>query len=1061
MRSFLFLSALLFAFLANAATYYVSPNGNDSNSGTSQSQAWRTLNRLAQVQYAFQSGDQILLERGGVYRGTIPVGSSGTPGAPLVYGAYGTGDDPVISGSDVITGWQQYQGNIWRAPVSDSVQYVHVNGKMMTLARYPNTGWLRMDQGTATTLRDNDLGQANGYWVGATAVIRATNWSYDRAVVSGFTNKTLSFPSIYEDPGSYGWGYFMENKLSELDAPGEWYYDRSAGMLYLQAPGNVNPNTLVVEAAVRPHGMVIAWQRQYVQIRNLTFRHQKEACIRNDGGNYIDVSNCTFRDSYHGIRSYGQFNLYNQCLFRGLYATGAFLIDSGTVFSNNHMVDIANHPGRGENLWGYFGLRVTGGNNQVKNNLLDSIGYIGIVMDKNTLVEKNIVQRCLTTLNDGGGIAFDNANGMNIRNNIVRDMVGNLESAATDHPTYEPISHGIYFGNTTIRNTTVEGNTVSKCTASGIHVDHTMVASGNVVKDNVLFDNGIQLSISDYSNYNGPNAQQPFFKENFNDVYSGNVMYSLTKDQLCMRLYNCYSATPVNFGTFTNNRYFNPYNEMSIRVQNTFAGTVTFYTLERWKAVRSVDANSTRSPLRLPDHVSTQDLSGNLVMNGDFTSNVNGWSGWPANAQVSRVTDKLDNGALKANLPNNSQYPSFTLSNPDVFPVQNQAWYRLRVSIQSDALGELFVGVRGQSQSSLPYGMWRYRVPFDQERRDLEMYFQANLTDQSQVQFQNQWTEPMYYLDNVELTKVNVQPLDPHERHKLYVNDLSTAQSFNLPAGCWRDIDGNALQGSIQVPAFSSRVAYRIDGADCGVVVPTGGVRVKMLLGGAMDGSESLMRDDLRTLGLVPTTEPYSGMGYTLENAGVSVANGVMQASGANAVVDWVLVQLHEDNSGYTVAGRRAALVLRNGKVVTPQGDELITFNGSAIGRKVSVKHRNHLGVLCTTSITSEGQTVDLSQYGTPTFGTNAQTMIDGRMALWPGSVMNSGEVKYTGIGNDRDGILLLIGIQPNNVVPGYLVEDTNMNGFVSYTGLDNDREMVLLTVGGLFGTAIRPEAMP
>ena len=50
---------------------------------------------------------------------------------------------------------------------------------------------------------------------------------------------------------------------------------------------------------------------------------------------------------------------------------------------------------------------------------------------------------------------------------------------------------------------------------------------------------------------------------------------------------------------------------------------------------------------------------------------------------------------------------------------------------------------------------------------------------------------------------------------------------------------------------------------------------------------------------------------------------------------------------------------------------------------------------------------------------------------------------------------------QPNNVIPGYFLQDANLNGFVSYTGLDNDREVVLITVGGLFGTAIRPEEMP
>ena len=210
---------------APAITYYISNLGNDANSGTSPSQAWQTLDRLDQVQYSLQAGDQILLKRGGTYRGTLPLNSSGTDASPIIIGAYGTGELPIVSGSSLVTSWVPYQGSIWRASVSGTVKQVYVNGQLMTLARYPNSGWLRMDQGTSTTLQDADLTQPDGYWNGATAVIRASNWNYDLATVSNFSNGSLSFPTIYDQPGSYQWGYFLCNKLSELDAPGEWYFD--------------------------------------------------------------------------------------------------------------------------------------------------------------------------------------------------------------------------------------------------------------------------------------------------------------------------------------------------------------------------------------------------------------------------------------------------------------------------------------------------------------------------------------------------------------------------------------------------------------------------------------------------------------------------------------------------------------------------------------------------------------------------------------------------------------------------------------------------------------------
>lgn len=229
-----------------------------------------------------------------------------------------------------------------------------------------------------------------------------------------------------------------------------------------------------------------------------------------------------------------------------------------------------------------------------------------------------------------------------------------------------------------------------------------------------------------------------------------------------------------------------------------------------------------------------------------------------------------------------------------------------------------------------------------------------------------------------------------------------------------------------------------------------------------MEPGSAFMRNDLNTQSLIPPTEPYTSMGYDVENGGTTVSASVMQATGDMSVVDWVLVQLHEDNSVYTVDGRRAALVLRNGMVVDPQGHEQIRFNATMAGRHVSVLHRNHLGVLCTSLLAGNDELVDFTLPTTPTFGNNAQRMIEGRMALWPGDVSDEGEVKYTGTGNDRDGILVRIGgNEPTNIVPGYYAADTNMNGFVSYTGAKNDRDVVLVTIGGAVGTMVRAAQMP
>jgi len=98
-RAVLVLLACLLAVQAYAGvTYYVDPaNGNDSNNGTSPATAWRTITQLNANWRYFQTGDDVLLKRGGVFTdATLKIRQGGTSLDPAVIGAYGEGDKPLI-----------------------------------------------------------------------------------------------------------------------------------------------------------------------------------------------------------------------------------------------------------------------------------------------------------------------------------------------------------------------------------------------------------------------------------------------------------------------------------------------------------------------------------------------------------------------------------------------------------------------------------------------------------------------------------------------------------------------------------------------------------------------------------------------------------------------------------------------------------------------------------------------------------------------------------------------------------------------------------------------------
>jgi len=83
---------IILAFLCNASfatDYYVSTSGNDSNSGTSTSSPWKTLNKLDSVN--FKAGDTIHFKRGDKWLGRFQVTESGNSDNPIRFTSYGKG----------------------------------------------------------------------------------------------------------------------------------------------------------------------------------------------------------------------------------------------------------------------------------------------------------------------------------------------------------------------------------------------------------------------------------------------------------------------------------------------------------------------------------------------------------------------------------------------------------------------------------------------------------------------------------------------------------------------------------------------------------------------------------------------------------------------------------------------------------------------------------------------------------------------------------------------------------------------------------------------------------
>lgn len=298
------------------------------------------------------------------------------------------------------------------------------------------------------------------------------------------------------------------------------------------------------------------------------------------------------------------------------------------------------------------------------------------------------------------------------------------------------------------------------------------------------------------------------------------------------------------------------------------------------------------------------------------------------------------------------------------------------------------------------------------------------------------------------------QPLPPGEYEARVVPTTLLCMSGTEPyAQCW-DIWPE--------PAGASSY-FGVSAGDCGA---NKSVRVN-LCGAFVEGG--LMRDDLRSAGLLPLSEPYSGAGYTYVGggAGASIDPAWLSVTGSRAIVDWVVLEVRTNTAPYPVLRSKPAILLRNGEVWDTDGDPYVNFGVLPPGfRRLAIRHRNHLGVITANPVTMTehpGPATDFRFTSTSLGGTQATMLVGLTRCLWPGDVTSDGVVKYVGAGNDRDPILQAVGgSTPTNVVNNvYSRADTNMDGVIKYVGADNDRDVILQTIGGSTPTATRSDLIP
>ena len=289
----------------SGAAFYVAASGKDSNPGTKAA----PFATLARAQQALRSrketspGPVVVEVRQGIYSLDRPLvfspGDSGSEASPVVFAA-SPGERVTLTGSRLLEcRWKPYRDGILMCDLPAvkarelRFSQLFVNGKRQTLARFPNrddskpghSGYITPVSGIPADRPDpkpgenDDMTFSGGAPRGILfdpASFTAKRWARPgEAVIHifqgwGWGNLQWRLKAIDYDQRAIWFGegglqmgakwfddpakitdesrFFIENVFEELDAPGEWYLDTKAGILYYKPGPGVDMAGARVEA---------------------------------------------------------------------------------------------------------------------------------------------------------------------------------------------------------------------------------------------------------------------------------------------------------------------------------------------------------------------------------------------------------------------------------------------------------------------------------------------------------------------------------------------------------------------------------------------------------------------------------------------------------------------------------------------------------------------------------------------------------------------------------------------------------------------------------------------
>lgn len=292
------------AFQVDAATFHISPSGNDAQDGSAAT-PFQTLQRGLQAARAVSGENKEIILKDGIYHFTqaqeISAADSGTATYPLIIRAENDGQ-ALLSAGIALTGltWTTHAGAIKKATLPAGIDLnavaadgLWVSGNRAPLARYPNYDPnAKYYNGTApdalSSSRVSGWANPTGGFIHA---LHHSEWGGNHWRITGKSNSsTVTYEGGWMNNrgGNIHPTYRMvENIFEELDAENEWFLNRATRELYYHPPAGLDPATaaFVLSAGkelIHLVGTSSAAPVRHVTLRGLKFAHTARTFMQTD-----------------------------------------------------------------------------------------------------------------------------------------------------------------------------------------------------------------------------------------------------------------------------------------------------------------------------------------------------------------------------------------------------------------------------------------------------------------------------------------------------------------------------------------------------------------------------------------------------------------------------------------------------------------------------------------------------------------------------------------------------------------------------------------------------------